>query len=77
MGGGVASYLGGDQWNGSDRKPERPKEVGTFRARVREFSSIQPHNGIIQVRFTSTPHHEAMIQAIELIPAPASPQTVL
>ncbi len=45
------------------------KEVGTFKAFVREFTGIQPLNGIIDLRFTSTPGHEAMIQAIELLPS--------
>jgi hypothetical protein len=55
------------------------KEVGTFKAYVREFPGIHPQNGIIEVRFISTPGHEAMIQAMELIPTsrktstPASP----
>jgi hypothetical protein len=48
------------------------KEVGTFKAYVREFDGIQPQNGIIELRFTSTPGHEAMIQAAEVIPATVS-----
>jgi len=44
------------------------KEVGTFKAYVREFPGIRPQNGIIEVRFTSTSGHEAMIQAMEFIP---------
>jgi hypothetical protein len=44
------------------------KEADTFKAFVREFPGIQPRNGIIELRFTSTPGHEAMIQAIEVIP---------
>ena len=44
------------------------KEVGTFKAYVREFPGIRPQNGIIELRFKSTPGHEAMIQAIELLP---------
>ena len=44
------------------------KEVGTFKAYVREFPDIRPQNGIIELRFKSTPGHEAMIQAVELIP---------
>ncbi len=44
------------------------KEAGTFQACVREFPDIGPQNGIIELRFTSTPGHEAMIQAIELLP---------
>jgi hypothetical protein len=44
------------------------KEVGTFRAYVLEFPGIQPTSGIIELRFTSTPSHEAMIQALEVIP---------
>jgi hypothetical protein len=42
--------------------------VGTFRACVREFPGLHPRNGIIELRFTSSPGHEAMIQAIEVIP---------
>jgi hypothetical protein len=42
--------------------------VGTFRAHVREFENIQPRNGIIELRFSSTPGHEAMIQALEVVP---------
>jgi hypothetical protein len=41
--------------------------VGTFKAYTREFPA-QPRNGTIEVRFTSTPGHEAMIQALEIIP---------
>jgi hypothetical protein len=44
------------------------KEAGTFRAYIREFQDIQPQNGVIELRFKSTPHHEAMIQAVEIIP---------
>ena len=44
------------------------KEAGTFKAYVREFPGIRPKNGCIEVRFTSTPGHEAMIQAIEVLP---------
>jgi len=44
------------------------KEVGTFHAYTREFQNIQPQNGIIELRFKSTPPHEAMIQAVEIIP---------
>jgi hypothetical protein len=44
------------------------KEVGTFRAFIREFQNIQPQNGIIELRFKSVPRHEAMIQAVEIIP---------
>jgi hypothetical protein len=44
------------------------KEVGTFKAYVREFEDIRPRNGIIEVRFKSSSGHEAMVQAIELIP---------
>jgi hypothetical protein len=44
------------------------KEVGTFKACVREFPGIRPKNGIIDLRFTSNPGHEAMIQALEVIP---------
>ena len=45
------------------------KEVGTFKAYVRDFPNVRPQNGTVEVRFKSTPGHEAMIQAIELIPA--------
>jgi hypothetical protein len=48
------------------------KEVGTFRAYVLEFAGIQPKSGIIELRFTSTPGHEAMIQALEVIPENAA-----
>ena len=44
------------------------KEGGTFKAYVREFPGIRPRSGIIEIRFTSTPGHEAMIQAIEVLP---------
>jgi len=44
------------------------KEVGTFHAYTREFRDIRPQNGIIELRFKSTPNHEAMIQAAEIIP---------
>ncbi len=47
------------------------KEVGTFRAYVRDFPGIVPQNGVIELRFTSTPGHEAMIQAVEVLPAGA------
>jgi hypothetical protein len=43
--------------------------VGTFHAYTREFQNIQPQNGIIELRFKSIPGHEAMIQAVEVIPA--------
>jgi hypothetical protein len=42
-------------------------QAGTFKAYTREFST-QAQNGTIAVRFTSTPGHEAMVQAIEIIP---------
>ena len=44
------------------------KEGGTFKAYVREFPGIRPRSGIIEIRFTSTPGHEAMIQAFEVLP---------
>jgi hypothetical protein len=44
-------------------------EVGTFKAYVREFPGVVPQNSIVELRFTSTPGHDAMIQAAELIPA--------
>jgi len=43
-------------------------KVGTFHAYTREFKDIKPQNGIIELRFESTPNHEAMIQAVEIIP---------
>jgi hypothetical protein len=43
------------------------KEVGTFKAYVRESPGIRPQNGIIELGFISTSGHEAMIQAIELL----------
>jgi hypothetical protein len=43
-------------------------EAGTFHAYDREFQGVQPQNGIVELRFKSTPHHEAMIQAVEIIP---------
>jgi hypothetical protein len=45
------------------------KEVGTFRAYTREYQNVQPKNGIIDLRFKSVPGHEAMIQAVEVVPA--------
>jgi hypothetical protein len=45
------------------------KEVGTFRAYTREFQNVQPKNGIIDLRFKSVAGHEAMIQAVEVVPA--------
>jgi len=42
-------------------------DAGTFKAYVREFPGVQPKNGIIELRFKSTPSHEAMIQAVEVI----------
>jgi len=44
------------------------KEVGTFKAYVREFSGIRPQHGVIEVRCRSTPGHEAMLQALEVLP---------
>jgi hypothetical protein len=49
------------------------KEVGTFKAYVREFPGIRPQNGAIEVRFTSTPSHEATLQALEVIPTSRAP----
>ena len=43
------------------------KEAGTFKAYVREFPNISPRNGIIELRFSSNPAHEAMLQALELL----------
>jgi hypothetical protein len=47
-------------------------EVGTFHAFTREFHGIRPQNGVIELRFTSTPEHDAMIQAAEIIPDTAA-----
>jgi len=47
--------------------------VGTFKACTREFSA-RPQNGEIEIQFTSTPGHEAMIQALEIVPAAKSGQ---
>jgi hypothetical protein len=44
------------------------KEAGTFKAYVREFPDIRPQNGTIEIRFNSVPGHDAMIQAIEVLP---------
>ncbi|HNQ89444.1 MAG TPA: hypothetical protein PKM73_12575 [Verrucomicrobiota bacterium] len=44
--------------------------AGTFKAHVREFEDVRPRQGIVELHFTSTPGHEAMIQALELIPDP-------
>jgi hypothetical protein len=48
------------------------KEVGTFMAYVREFPNILPQNGAVEVCFKSTPGHDAMIQALELLPEDAN-----
>jgi len=48
------------------------KEVGTFRAYTREFPDIRPVNGVIELRFKSPAGHDAMIQAVEIIPAGGS-----
>ena len=44
------------------------KEVGTFKAYVREFPGIRPQNGAIELRLKSTAGHEAMLQAAEVLP---------
>ena len=44
------------------------KEAGTFKAFTREFPGIAPQNGTIELRFKSTPAHDAMIQAVEVLP---------
>jgi hypothetical protein len=44
------------------------KEVGTFKAYIREFPGIHAENGTIEVRFKSTSTHDAMVQALEVIP---------
>lgn len=56
--------------NGTTRLEELSvrKEAGTFKAYVREFTGIEPANGIVEIRFKSTPGHDAMIQALELLP---------
>jgi hypothetical protein len=43
-------------------------EVGTFHAYTREYRDIRPQNGIIELRFRSSPGHEAMLQAAEILP---------
>ena len=47
-------------------------EVGTFKAYIREYPGVRPQNGILELRFTSTSGHDAMIQALELIPVRAA-----
>jgi len=49
------------------------KEVGTFKAYVREFSGIRPKHGVIEVRCKSTPGHHAMLQALEALPMGSGP----
>lgn len=44
------------------------KEAGTFHAYTREFENIQPRSGVIELLFKSQPGHEAMVQAVEIIP---------
>jgi hypothetical protein len=66
---GPAAHHRAHQRPNGDRKPQRVrKEVGTFHAYTRDFPGIQPQNGIIELRFKSTPPHDAMIQAVEIIP---------
>jgi len=48
------------------------KEVGTFKAYFRDFPNIRAQNGTIEIHFTSTSDHDAMIQAVEIIPAGGS-----
>ena len=43
-------------------------EAGLFKAYVREFPA-RAENGSIEIRFTSTSGHEAMLQALELLPS--------
>ena len=43
-------------------------QTGTFKAYIREFPGIQPRNGVIDVRFKSVPGHDAMLQALEVVP---------
>lgn len=43
-------------------------KAGIFRAYVREFPGIRPRNGVIELRFKSVPGHEAMLQALEVLP---------
>ncbi|HEY0868076.1 MAG TPA: hypothetical protein VGE01_11890, partial [Fimbriimonas sp.] len=42
---------------------------GLYKAYDREFKGIQPRNGMIQVRFKGVGRDEAVIQALELVPA--------
>jgi hypothetical protein len=44
------------------------KEVGTFHAYTRQFENVQPQNGTIELRFKSLSGHEAMVQAVEIVP---------
>jgi len=44
-------------------------KVGTFKAYIREFQGVRPQNGAIELRFKSTPGHDAMLQALEVVPA--------
>jgi hypothetical protein len=44
-------------------------KVGTFKAYVREFPGVRPKNGAIELRFKSSPGHEAMLQALEVLPS--------
>ncbi len=48
------------------------EQVGTFKAYAREFPAEARH-GALEVRFTSPPGHEAMLQALEVLPEPAPP----
>jgi hypothetical protein len=43
-------------------------KVGTFKAYLREFPGIRARNGTIDLRLKSTPGHEAMLQALEVLP---------
>jgi Malectin domain len=44
------------------------QKVGTFHAYTREFPGIHPVNGVIELHFTSMADHDAMIQAVEILP---------
>jgi hypothetical protein len=43
---------------------------GTFRAIVKTYEGIKPKNGIVEVRCTGLGGREAVLQALEVIPAP-------
>jgi len=43
--------------------------VGTFKGYTCEFAEVRPQNGTFELRFKSVSGHDAMIQAIEVIPS--------